>query len=226
MRYLVAAALSVVLVTGCSGSKSSPTGPSNTPAPTPTADPTDRFGAGQHLVSNIGAGRYYSDPADGCYWERLSGLGGTLGEIITNEFIGFDSRQEIVDILASDLAFDTNTACGRWFNAARVGMQSDLRPGKWLVGSQVAPGTYSATVGDGCYWERLRNFEGGIDAIIANDFVATGGARFITIGANDVGFSNDGDCGTWTPASASDAVVETQSKADIARNRELRRQRR
>jgi hypothetical protein len=38
------------------------------------------FGAGQYLIgSRIASGRYYIDPLSGCYWERHSGLGGTVG---------------------------------------------------------------------------------------------------------------------------------------------------
>jgi hypothetical protein len=48
--------------------------------------PRTTFGAGKYLVgSDIASGRYYTDPAGGCYWERLSGQSGSLNDIIANE---------------------------------------------------------------------------------------------------------------------------------------------
>ena len=55
----------------------------------------------------------------------------------------------------------------------------------------------------GCYWERLRNFDGTLSAIIDNDFVDTPGVQYVQVSAGDVGFNTDGDCGTWQRVSAS-----------------------
>jgi hypothetical protein len=166
------------------------------------AGPRTTFGAGQYLVgTDIAAGRYFSAPSNGCYWERQSGLGGTLGEIIANDFIGFTAAQWIVDIRSSDRAFKTDADCGTWYNAPRQGAQASIPPGVWLVGSQITPGTYRATVQSGCYWERLRDFTGTLSGIIANDFVSSAGSQLVSIAAGDVGFSNDADCGTWTRVS-------------------------
>ncbi len=101
------------------------------------AGPRTTFGAGQYLVgTDIAAGRYFSAPSNGCYWERQSGLGGTLGEIIANDFIGFNAAQWIVDIRSSDRAFKTDADCGTWYNTPRQGAQASIPPGVWLVGSQ------------------------------------------------------------------------------------------
>ena len=157
------------------------------------------FGPGQYLVGiDIASGRYFTDPVRGCYWERQSGLSGGFGDILANDFIGFDARQSIVDILPSDVAFETDGDCRTWFNSPRHGFQSSVPPGAWLVGNQLAPGTYQATTQPGCYWERLRDFSGDFSAIIANDFVASGGNQLVAISASDAGFSTDDDCGTWT----------------------------
>ncbi|MBT4052800.1 MAG: hypothetical protein HOE73_06895 [Bacteroidetes Order II. Incertae sedis bacterium] len=83
-------------------------------------------------------GRYYTDPSSGCYFERLSGFGGALEDIIANEFIGFDPGQWIVDILASDVGFSTTSACGRWRQERQIGLRSTISPGTWEVRSQVA----------------------------------------------------------------------------------------
>jgi len=192
------------------------------------AGPRQQFGAGQYLVgTEIAAGRYYDDPLDGCYWERQSGLGGTLGEIIANEFIGFNAGQWIVDILPSDKAFKTDSDCGTWFNSPRRGLQANISPGLWLVGSQVNPGVYRATVSSGCYWERTRGFTSKLGDIIANDFVSSAGQQLVEIRSGDVGFQSDADCGTWIPVQASTAPntfsASSQSPADIEANHEKQR---
>lgn len=150
------------------------------------------------IGKDIAPGRYYSDPRSGCYWERLSGFGGTTDDIISNEFVAFDSLQEIVDIRESDLAFSTDSDCGGWFTEPRQGIQNNIPPGNWLVGNQISPGTYSVTAGSGCYWERLRGFSGESSEIIANEFVNSLGNELVSIASSDAGFNTDGDCGTWT----------------------------
>jgi hypothetical protein len=153
----------------------------------------------------IPAGRYYTVPANGCYWERLSGLGGTLGEIIANDFIS-DYRQAIVDIKASDLAFSTNASCGTWFTTPRLDFQAVIPSGTWLVGAQISSGTYQANASVGCYWERLRDFTGSFSAIVANDFVSGAGPQLVSIAAGDVGFTTNSSCGTWTRVSSQSSI--------------------
>jgi len=187
--------------------------------------PRTQFGAGQYRVgTGIVAGRYYADPLDGCYWERQSGLGGTLGEIIDNEFVAFNAAQIIVDILPSDLAFETNEHCGTWFNTPRRGLLTNIIGGRWLVGSQVAPGTYQTSAAHGCYWERLRAFDGKTASIIANKFVETAGTQFVTIASGDVGFHTDAECGTWTKTNAL-VSPSYQSRVEIESNSVRHKQR-
>jgi len=192
------------------------------------AGPRTIFGAGQFLVGvEIAAGRYFADPTSGCYWERESGLGGTLGEILANDFVGFDAGQIIVDILSSDKAFKTQSQCGTWFNSPQKGAQSSITPGAWLVGSQITPGTYRAAASGSCYWERLRNFTGNLNAIIANDFVSGGGSVLVSISSGDTGFGATAECGTWTRISglSESTTVEgrLQSAEEIERNRDRHR---
>lgn len=184
------------------------------PGPGPAPGPGASFGPGRRLIGiEIVPGRYYSDPADGCYWERQRGLSGTLADVIANMFIGFDARQWIVDILSSDRAFQGDADCGTWFNTPRHGVQSSISPGMWLVRDQITPGTYRANAGYGCYWERLRNFTGTTDAIIDNEFVSTPGTEFVSISPIDTGFDADDDCGSWTRLYA---IVETPSSPDVS----------
>jgi len=198
---------------------------SGTGTPPIQTGPRTSFSTGQYLVgSDIASGRYYSAPSSGCYWERESGLGGSLGEIIANDFIGFTARQWIVDILPSDKAFKTESACGTWFkDSPRQGAQTNITPGMWLVGSQITPGTYSVSAKAGCYWERLRDFTGNLSAIITNDFVASGGPTLVAISGSDLGFDADDECGTWTRTSAASTleVDVIRSIGEIRRNREL-----
>ena len=195
------------------------------------SSPNARFGSGTWLVgSEIEAGRYFTNPGDGCYWERLSGLGDTLGDIIANEFIAFDSPQEIVDIAQSDLAFSTNADCGIWDQSPVSPPPSGtIPPGTWLVGGQVQPGIYEAEAEDGCYWERLSRFGGRIDDILDNDFVSGGGRQLIEIEPGDVGFYSNEGCGTWRSANGttSGALLGRGTKSEtIEVNRLLHEARR
>lgn len=181
------------------------------PPPPPPADPV-AFGPGQRIVnSQIAPGRYFSNPNTNCYWERQSGLGGSFGEIIANEFISFNAGQWIVDILGSDVAFESESECGNWFTTQRRGHQATITQGLWLVGPQVSPGTYSANVQSGCYWERVRDFRGQLAAVIDNDFISTSGPQFVVIAPGDVGFHSDGDCGTWSPAPGAGAIYDAMA---------------
>jgi len=191
--------------------------------------PRTQFGAGQYLVgSDISPGRYFSDPTDGCYWERESGLGGNLSDIIANNLIEFDPPQWIVDVLPTDAAFKTEADCGTWINVPQLVDQAAISPGMWLVNSQLPPGTYRANVSTNCYWERLRNFEGTLDAVLANNFVTSEGQQLVEIKAGDAGFHTEPECGTWTRVSALNATSSTpagQSPTEIERFWRMDRQR-
>jgi hypothetical protein len=171
--------------------------------------------------TQIAAGRYYAAPASGCYWERESGTGGTLAEVIANDFVGFSAPQWIVDILSSDKAFKSSS-CGTWFkDSPRQGAQTNISKGMWLVGSQLSPGTYSASVQSGCYWERLRNFQGVLASIIANDFISSAGSALVTISASDSGFDTNDSCGTWTHVAGTSIFPPVQSISEIDQNRRM-----
>lgn len=240
MPYRASIRISIVLFflllssfsVGCGDSTSSPSPPPPTPSPPPAPPPAPEisFGPGQHLVGeDIAPGRYFSDPQEGCFWERQSGLGGTLDDTLANEFVGFDSLQEIVDIPESDVAFEADAECGTWFDSPRHGAQTEIQPGVWLVGDQVAPGTYRATAGDGCFWERLSGFTGNLEQTIANEFVSGGGQQLVSISPGDVGFSTDDDCGTWTRADTLSSLqtlegIRAQSEEEIEHNWRLNRE--
>lgn len=70
--------------------------------------------------------------------------------------------------------------------------------GRFVVGTDIAPGTYRATGpadSQYCYWERFKDPTGAADSIIANH-VGRGPAT-VTIDVGD-GMFNTRWCGTWT----------------------------
>ena len=175
-------------------STSTSTTTSTTTTTTTTVPPLPGFGPGTQLVgADLDAGRYIAENVSGCYWERLSGVGGTFDEIIANN--NTDGRA-IVDISGEDVAFKS-TRCGDWVIAQPVEdpPSSTMGQGSWQVGIDIAPGRWSTTSEvDGCYWQRVSSFSGGFAAIIANDNVD--GRAIVDISANDVGFEST-RCGDW-----------------------------
>lgn len=87
---------------------------SSTTSSTPitTEGPADVIESGTWLVgTDILPGTYKFDGStDSCYWSRLSGFGGTLDEIISNDR---PRGQSFVTIEASDKGFKTS-GCGQW----------------------------------------------------------------------------------------------------------------
>jgi hypothetical protein len=77
-----------------------------------TSSPTADFAGGSFLVgSEVGAGIWRnSDSSGSCYWERLSGFGGSISEIIDNEF---STSIQTVTIASTDLGFSSER-CGTW----------------------------------------------------------------------------------------------------------------
>jgi hypothetical protein len=161
--------------------------------------PPPPFGDGTHLVgSQVRPGLYVSSGGTGCYWERLSGLGGTFDEIIANDFL---NGRTFVQIMSTDRAF-SSSGCGTWRLASSVApvvVGSTFGGGTYRVNIELRPGLYRSSGGIGCYWERLSGFNGEFDDIIANDFLD--GATYVQIASTDVGFYADADCGTWTRVS-------------------------
>ena len=163
-------------------------------------NPRTSFGPGQYRVgAEMPAGRYYNDPGNGCHFQRLRSFGGTSADVIVDNIINFDAGQWIVDLLPTDAGFSTDANCGTWFTTPRRGLLASIPPGMWIVGAQIAPGTYRADNStSGCYWQRVSNFTGAIDAVIASAFVSGPGAQLVTIAGTDAGFSGNAECGTWS----------------------------
>lgn len=68
-------------------------------------------GSGTYRVGiDIEPGTYVSTSGGSCYWARLSGLGGTLSDVIANDNV---TGQAVVTVSPSDAAFETSR-CGTW----------------------------------------------------------------------------------------------------------------
>jgi hypothetical protein len=161
-----------------------------------TAQAKDRhFGDGMYRIGkSLPPGTYRTQSgSEGCYWARLKNFGGELDGILSNENA---DAPTIVTILPSDKGFESNN-CGQWTSNLRRITKSKVRfgDGAFIVRTDIAPGTYRSSAGGDCYWQRVRNWSGGIGSIIANGI---GTAHpVVTIGSADKGFSSRG-CGTWT----------------------------
>lgn len=149
------------------------------------------FGNGTHIVGTaVKPGRFITTTASTmCYWERVSGFGGTFDEIISNG--NGDGSHLVIDILGSDKGFKSS-GCGTWvpYSPKPVAKITD---GIWVVNDEIMPGLWQASKPGKCYWERVSDFTGSFSSIISNEY--EGGLAQIE--ASDVGFSSSG-CGTWT----------------------------
>lgn len=153
------------------------------------------FGPGTQIVGrDIAPGTYRAPGGDFCYWERLSGFNGTLGNIIANEL---SRGPQIVTISATDKGFDS-TRCGTWTLDLSPVTSSPTAPfgdGFYFVGKDVAPGTWQSSGGEVCYWATLSAFSGEFRDLHANDLLS--GSAIVTLRPEDTGFQSSG-CGTWT----------------------------
>ena len=166
------------------------------PATTTTLPATVSFGSGVWRVGiDIPAGIFRNSSGSSCYWARLSGFGGTLDEIIANNF---DDVPNIVAIQSSDRGFESS-GCGTWRNNFTSRTASPTSPhggGHFVVGTEVAAGIWrNSDSSGGCYWARLQGFSGQLADVISNEF--TFDIQTVSISATDVGFYASSDCGTW-----------------------------
>jgi hypothetical protein len=65
------------------------------------------------LNTHIAPGTYEAPGGDTCYWERLSGLSGTLDDVIANDL---PQGPAVVEIDPADVAFNSS-GCGEWTGA-------------------------------------------------------------------------------------------------------------
>jgi hypothetical protein len=173
------------------------TPPPTTPPPTVPPDQPFTFGDGIWIVGvEILPGTYRTASSpDLCYGARLSGFGGTFGEIIANEVALYPI---IVTIEPTDVGFES-VDCDLWTNdltPRTSSPTSGFSDGYWQVGPEVAPGLWrNSDSSESCYWERLSGFSWEFSDIITNGLSTS--IQTVRINPGDVGF-HAWDCGTWT----------------------------
>jgi hypothetical protein len=172
------------------------------PAPTEASDPSPSttpepevpsYGDGTYRVGkDIKAGTYRSGDDGICYWASLKGFGGDIDDIIANG----NNSPAIVTLRPADKGFQSQ-GCGDWKPVATTFPTTPSKKfgdGAFMVGKDIAPGTYRSSGSGSCYWARRSSFAGGgIDGILANG----NSPGIVTISSGDVGFETYG-CGAWT----------------------------
>jgi hypothetical protein len=163
--------------------------------------PLTQFGEGEWLVNvEILPGRYFAEPDIECNWGRTRQKTHSQDEDLHlgGEFWSDDAEQLIADIDPTDHAFFSVGRCNTWVRSPRQGPQTTIGAGVWLVGAQVAAGTYRADASADCGWSRLRDFRGEERSVIASGATDTPGLQRVTIRSSDAGFMSAPPCGTWT----------------------------
>ena len=168
------------------------------PPPTIPGDKNPK-GDGWYVVNSEIAPGYWRSTAGSlsCYWERDKDLNQNLDSILGNYF---GDSGGLIHILPTDVVVEF-TRCGTW-TYLPPDYQKVLQPnatsphgdGVYLVGIDIAPGTWRTTSGNSnCYWERDQDATGTLDDIINNYYGPSGG--FVTIAPTDLQLQIS-DCGT------------------------------
>lgn len=142
---------------------------------------------GRYLIGTdedqIEPGVYFGSGPE-CAWERLSGLDGTMNQVIA---AAGPVRQFYVEILDTDVAFRL-----KWCSMAPLDelpepteISLPIQPGVYLIGRDIESGLYQGH-GDSCYWERLSGLAGTYEYIIDND--RPDGQFYVDIQDTDVAF--------------------------------------
>lgn len=163
------------------------------PEPEPeSAKPS--FGDGTYQVgTDIQPGTYRTrEGSPNCYYERLKDFTGGLNSILAN---GNTSAPAIITIKPTDAGFNSQ-GCGTWTKdlSAITESKSAFGAGSYILGTDIEPGTYRNSGGNNCYYERLKDFTGGLNSIIANG--NTNNPTIVTLAPSDAGFQSQ-SCGTW-----------------------------
>jgi hypothetical protein len=144
----------------------------------------------QRVGTTVRPGRYTS-PTGNCTWKRLDAYGNSDANVIASDTT---SGRAVVQIESTDVAF-TSSACGPWTRWAPPATPRRSFPdGDWVVGADIAPGTYRSVNGYDCYWELGRGFDHDLTEVITTD--NSPGSATVTIPSSAVRFTSKG-CGTW-----------------------------
>ena len=176
--------------------------------------------AGTHAVSSFGAGGVSrglyrtlgsnSPRASTCNWDRRDSQGTVLGQRRFDPVPGAGLSATLTgplyaEILPSDASF-SSVGCVTFWKVPSPWSKPLATPGQafgvgdFLVGSEVAPGTYTAPDAHltfGCGWARVRDFRGAQSSVIEQGQTTFGETPTVTIAPADYGFSSGGGCGNW-----------------------------
>lgn len=166
-------------------------------SPPATPDFPYSFGAGLRIVgTDIEAGTYRTQSAGrNCFWERLSGLDGTIDQIVAK---AFNDGPAIVTIAGKDRAFNSR-GCARWtqdLSPITADPNAPFGQGVYRVGVDISPGIWQARHEGSCYWRRLGGFGWTAKDVIEAGFDPAA-TTVVLIEASDKGFESS-QCGTWT----------------------------
>jgi hypothetical protein len=152
------------------------------------------FGDGTYQVgTDIQPGTYRTrEGSPNCYYERLKDFTGGMNSILAN---ANTSAPAIITIKPTDAGFNSQ-GCGTWTKdlSAITESKTAFGAGAYILGTDIEPGTYRNSGGNNCYYERLKDFTGGMNSIIANG--NTNNPTIVTIAPSDAGFQSQ-NCGTW-----------------------------
>ena len=158
------------------------------------------FGIGTWAIhAEVAPGTYVAEVPQGsqCFWSRISAFTGE-----SDDFISTDTtpNHAVMTLNESDAGVYSD-GCGTWnlvTDYDPVTSQGEITDGVYIVGRDVAPGTYTATrQGQGqCFWSRVTSFTG--DLYERPAVYGASGRAIVTIKDDDVGFRT-WNCGTWKP---------------------------
>ena len=157
-----------------------------TALPTPSSEAAGVIGPGTHLVgTDIVPGVYVGQAPEGvlCTWRRLNSLREVPESISA---VDEHNRQFYVEILADDLAFETNCGLSPIESVpARAELLKSVPAGMYMVGRDIAPGLYKgeAPTGSSCAWKRLNGLTGDLASV--NSSVTPTGQYFVVVIASD-----------------------------------------
>lgn len=149
------------------------------------------------IGSKLKPGTYVARHASAsCYWQRI-GAPNIYGSIVGQNYL---KGQAVITIDANDTAVQTG-GCGSFIRLSDMPVKlltTIPSSGDYLVGLQLAPGTYRATyLGSACSWRTVRSFTGveSVDVIAHGE--PTAGPVDVTITDDVTGFLV-ANCGVWT----------------------------
>jgi hypothetical protein len=168
------------------------------------------FSDGTHIVGqDVSPGIYRTRAGSpGCYYARLAGFSGDLGDIISNENT---EAPVVVAISSTDKGF-VSRGCGVWTEdlSAITSSGTTFGDGIYIVGTDIQPGTYRNNSQQSCYYARLRGFGGVLGDIISNE--NTNSPAVVTIFQTDKGFKSS-QCGIWTLLSGAQSSPQNENSS-------------